>query len=248
MAWFDDPFSRKCCCSFCNRSHHHAGPFVEGPGDVFICPECCEAAFDFERGAIGQCSFCGADTLDVGRMMASPKGVLICRDCKENASRVLQLESASKAKRAQRFTLWNLLRAQAGLAGIVAIAAHVHFLRPVANISGFEYTIITAAWGTAAYVLVRCMSLWRLTALLLAMVFSAIASTMVMRLAFNHPVESAIYGMAIAFSMFIAFGWLDRARAPRICKMPEPSAKSAEASTDSTPPSTFRPTALPNSR
>ena len=31
---------RNVYCSFCRRSHRDVGPFVEGPGNVYICCEC----------------------------------------------------------------------------------------------------------------------------------------------------------------------------------------------------------------
>ncbi len=36
-------------CSFCNRSHEEAGPFVEGPNGVFICANCVELCHNIIR-------------------------------------------------------------------------------------------------------------------------------------------------------------------------------------------------------
>jgi ATP-dependent Clp protease ATP-binding subunit ClpX len=36
-------------CSFCNRSHDEAGPFVEGPNGVFICANCVELCHNIIR-------------------------------------------------------------------------------------------------------------------------------------------------------------------------------------------------------
>jgi ATP-dependent Clp protease ATP-binding subunit ClpX len=44
--------NRNAFCSFCRKSYLHAGPLVEGPGDVYICGECselCQSIIDQER-------------------------------------------------------------------------------------------------------------------------------------------------------------------------------------------------------
>jgi len=46
MRWLRDLFAgqtvkRDASCSFCGRSHVDAGPFVEGPAEVYICSACC---------------------------------------------------------------------------------------------------------------------------------------------------------------------------------------------------------------
>ena len=43
---------RDALCSFCRKSNHDVGPFVEGPGEVYICAECvelCQDIIDQER-------------------------------------------------------------------------------------------------------------------------------------------------------------------------------------------------------
>ena len=42
---------RNAYCSFCRKSYQDVGPLVEGPGDVYICPECielCQSIIDQE--------------------------------------------------------------------------------------------------------------------------------------------------------------------------------------------------------
>ncbi len=40
MADADPMQPRTAYCSFCHRSHDDAGPFAEGPGQVYICFRC----------------------------------------------------------------------------------------------------------------------------------------------------------------------------------------------------------------
>ncbi|HEY1381855.1 MAG TPA: ClpX C4-type zinc finger protein [Gemmataceae bacterium] len=43
---------RNVYCSFCRKSHMEVGPFVEGPGDVYICRRCtdlCLNIFETEK-------------------------------------------------------------------------------------------------------------------------------------------------------------------------------------------------------
>lgn len=42
-------------CSFCQRDKNHAGPFVEGPGEIFLCKDCieqCRAAIESEEAKV----------------------------------------------------------------------------------------------------------------------------------------------------------------------------------------------------
>jgi ATP-dependent Clp protease ATP-binding subunit ClpX len=49
MAKTLDPNKRKETCSFCGRSKKQVDAFVEGPGGVYICPECVELCYNIVR-------------------------------------------------------------------------------------------------------------------------------------------------------------------------------------------------------
>jgi hypothetical protein len=108
MNWFADVIAmlakpRKADCSFCSRDYLAAGPFVEGPGSVFICLTCCQAMAEVnDANALGRCSFCRKDSSQVGKLVASHDGVCICRDCVDFASEIFRLEAERRAAKTQR--------------------------------------------------------------------------------------------------------------------------------------------------
>ena len=45
----DNKQNRKEICSFCGRARKKLDAFVEGPGGIFICPECIELCYNIVR-------------------------------------------------------------------------------------------------------------------------------------------------------------------------------------------------------
>jgi hypothetical protein len=83
-----------CYCAFCGRSHFVAGPFVEGPDEVYICQPCCIAA-RIKTGAsanVTRCSFCGKDNPAVVSLIPSRTNVLICDTCCELSASIFEQE------------------------------------------------------------------------------------------------------------------------------------------------------------
>lgn len=116
-----------------------------------------------------------------------------------------------------QYTIRSILRTQAGLAGIIAVAVYVHRLEPSwlegQTISGFVYAVTTFFWAVVGYCSGRCF-FSRGTSLLLSMAFTAFASCTFTRAKCDHPRDFAILGMIVAISVFIGFGWLDRMTIP----------------------------------
>jgi len=106
MGWLTDFFAgqtvkRDTSCSFCSRSHSNVGPFVEGPGDVFICPECCDAVSSklAEADGHGQCSFCRKHSSEIGPLVQSDSEIAICASCVDLVQQILTQESLRRAKK-----------------------------------------------------------------------------------------------------------------------------------------------------
>lgn len=115
-----------------------------------------------------------------------------------------------------QYTIRNILRAQAGLAGIIAVAVYVHTLKPGwsgTTIFGPWYAICTVFWCVVGYLIARCF-FGRFTAFVLSMAFATFASCTFARPKYDHPRDFAILGMVVAISAFLGFGWLDRMTIP----------------------------------
>lgn len=123
-----------------------------------------------------------------------------------------------KTRRFQ-YTIRSVLRAQAGIAGIIAVAVYVHNLQPGwlegSTISGASYAVTTCFWAIAGYSVGRCF-FGRVTALLLSMALAGIASCTFVRPKCDHPRDFAILGMVVAISVFVGLGWLDRMPIPAL--------------------------------
>jgi len=109
MGWLTDFFmgrtgKRDTSCSFCLRSYKDVGPLVDGPGDIFICQECCDAVWSklSEADGHGQCSFCRKDSLDVGPLIQSDSDVMICGECVDLVRHIIKQEGLRCAKKKKR--------------------------------------------------------------------------------------------------------------------------------------------------
>jgi hypothetical protein len=115
-----------------------------------------------------------------------------------------------------QYSIRSILRVQAGLAGIIAVAVYVHNLDAGwsgETISGPYYAMYTVFWCCIGYFVARCFA-GRLTAVLLSMVFAAMASGTFVRPKCDNPRDFAFFGMAVAVSAFVGFGWFDRFATP----------------------------------
>lgn len=82
MSWFARLIGRRTVrCSFCSRSRRSAGPFVEGPCDVFICAACVERHIGLNKASKpAVCAFCGKER-EVGIVSSVAPQVMICDVC-----------------------------------------------------------------------------------------------------------------------------------------------------------------------
>jgi hypothetical protein len=117
-----------------------------------------------------------------------------------------------------QFSLREVLQIVAGATGVVAVAIYFHRLHadwPVGYVyaSGTNFAATTLFAALVGYLVCRCF-FGRFTALLAGMAFAGTASSFFLWCKGDNMRDFAILGMLIAFSLFIAFGWIDRDRAP----------------------------------
>jgi hypothetical protein len=125
-------------------------------------------------------------------------------------------ECLAPSGRPPPYTVGNVLRIPAGIAGIIALAVYVHNLEASwygATISGYFYAFATVFWCFVSYLIARCFC-GRFTSLLLSMVIAAHASCAFARPKCDDTGSFAVFGMAVALSAFFALGWLDRIATP----------------------------------
>ena len=111
-----------------------------------------------------------------------------------------------------QFSLFELFRVQAGVAGVVAVAAYVHRLHAGWSqwfASGSEFAATTVSSALVGYVFCRGF-FGRLTGLLAGIALAGAAGSSSLGYRDYRAQEFAFLGMLVACSLFLGFGWIDR--------------------------------------
>jgi hypothetical protein len=92
---------RFACCSFCRGNFVDVGPLLEGPGEIYICGNCClAAASQLDRAvAQGACSFCTRSGSATMPLVKSASGTMICGSCLEIGLLMIEEARSQQSKK-----------------------------------------------------------------------------------------------------------------------------------------------------